>query len=49
MFLLTLIILGVAMVSARLVTDIRNDRPLTPPRSQAEELDRQSARLPIVN
>ena len=49
MFLLTLIVLGVAIVIARLVTDIRNDRPLTPPRSHAHELDRQSARLPIVN
>ena len=48
MFLIAFIVLGVAIVIARLVTDIRNDRPLTPPRSHTHELDRQSARPPIA-
>jgi len=49
MFLIAFIVLGVALVIARLVTDIRNDRPLTPPRSHTHELDRQSARRPIFS
>jgi hypothetical protein len=39
MFLIAFIVLGVAIVIARLVTDIRNDRPLTPPRSHTHAQD----------
>ena len=49
MFVLALIVLAVAFVIARLVTEIRNDRPLTPPRSHTHELDAHSARQPIFS
>ena len=44
MFAIVLIAIVVAVV-ARLVTTVRNDRPLTAPRSHTHELDPQSARL----
>jgi hypothetical protein len=48
MIVLALIVLAVAIVLARLVTDIRQDRPLTPPRSHFHELDRPT-RLPTFS
>ena len=44
MFAIVLIAIVVAVV-ARLVTVVRNDRPLTAPRSHTHGLDPQSARL----
>ena len=49
MIVLALIVLAVAIVLGRLITDIRKDRPLTPPRSHTHELDRQSTRLPTFS
>ena len=49
MFVLALIVLAVATVIARLVTEVRNDRPLTPPRSHTHEFDARSARLPMFS
>jgi hypothetical protein len=44
MFAIVLIAAAIP-VAARLVTVVRNDRPLSPPRSHAHELDQHSARL----
>jgi hypothetical protein len=43
MFAVVLIVVVVA-VAARLVTVVRNDRSLTPPRSHSHEIDAHSAR-----
>jgi hypothetical protein len=48
MFAIVLVAIAIAVVigvAARLVTVIRDDRPLDPPRSHTHELDPQSARL----
>lgn len=45
MFALVIVLLAVIGLAARLVTDVRNDRPQTPPRSHSHELDPHSARL----
>jgi hypothetical protein len=44
MFALILIAIAIAVV-AGLVTVVRNDRPLTPPRSHPHEIEPHSARL----
>ena len=42
----TVVIIATAIaVAARLMIVVRNDRPLSPPRSHTHELDPQSARL----
>jgi hypothetical protein len=43
MFAIVLIVVAVAVV-AHLVTVVRNDRSLTPPRSHSHEIDTHSAR-----
>ena len=45
MFAFVLIAVVVIAVVARLVTVVRDDRSLTPPRSHSHELDSHSARL----
>ena len=48
MFAILLIAIAIAVsvaVAARLVNVVRNDRPLSPPRSHFHELDQHSARL----
>ena len=46
MFAIVLIAIAIAIaVAARLVNVVRNDRPLSPPRSHTHELDQHSARL----
>ena len=48
MFAIVAIAIAIAAavaVSARLVIVVRNDRPLSPPRSHFHELDQHSARL----
>jgi hypothetical protein len=49
MFLLTFIVLGVAIVIVRLVTEVRNDRSLTPPRSHADEISVHPTRQSIFS
>ena len=44
MFTFVLIVLAIAVV-ARLVTVVRNDRSLTPPRSHPHQLDPHTVRL----
>ena len=44
MFAIVLIAIAVA-VAVRLVNVVRNDRPLSPPRSHTHEVDQHSARL----
>ena len=44
MFAIVLIVIAVA-VAARLMIVVRNDRPLSPPRSHTHEVDQHSARL----
>ena len=44
MFTFVLIAAAIA-VAARLMIVVRNDRPLSPPRSHTHELDQHSARL----
>jgi len=42
----TVVIIATAIaVAARLMIVVRNDRPLSPPRSHTHELDQHSARL----
>ena len=42
----TFVIIAAAIaVAARLMIVVRNDRPLSPPRSHTHELDQHSARL----
>jgi hypothetical protein len=42
---LVLIAIAVVAVVAHLIAVVRDDRPVTPPRSHAHELDRHSRRL----
>jgi hypothetical protein len=49
MFVLAFIVLVVAIAIARLVTEVRNDRPLTPPRSHAHEPDAHPDRTLIFS
>jgi hypothetical protein len=44
MFAIVLIAIAIA-VAARLVNVVRNDRPLSPPRSHTHEVEQHSARL----
>jgi hypothetical protein len=44
MFAIVLIAVAVA-VAVRLMIVVRNDRPLSPPRSHTNEIDQHSARL----
>jgi hypothetical protein len=44
MFAVVLITVAVA-VAVRLANVVRNDRPLSPPRSHTQEVDQHSARL----
>jgi hypothetical protein len=43
MFALVLVVAFVVALSARLVTDIRQDRPVSPPRSHWHELEATGA------
>ena len=45
MIALVFVLLAVIALAARLVTDVRQDRPTSSPRSHAHELDPHSARL----
>jgi hypothetical protein len=45
----TFVVIAAAIaVAARLMIVVRNDRPLSPPRSHTHELDQHSARLTRV-
>jgi hypothetical protein len=44
MFAIVIIAAAIA-VAARLVVVVRNDRPISPPRSHTHEIDQHSARL----
>lgn len=43
--LIAIVIAVVAVVVARLVSTVRNDRPLTSPRSHVDELDPRATRI----
>ncbi len=49
MFTSALIAVAIVTVVARLVTAVRNDRPSSPPRSHAHEIDPQAMRMrPVI-